>query len=271
MWRVWPSPDASTLLVGAPSSIPTDEPNEVPGPSSGRVTGCHTCYTPAGMTLFYAGAVLDRAPGPKYVHSLAFAEIAPAEPLPRAATIAKWRQAFPSGFVPSFVVPAPARRSARGAFRFDDAMKAAFDWARESADALGARFVVVPTGSELTTGQRDRDLLAAWVEAFAAPEGRQIVWHPSGLWDPELAAPFAEKLGVVLAFDPLESVPPEGEPLIYARMRAIGLRSRFSETLLLEALDAVLGADADEVFVAIESPRSFKEASRLAELARDEA
>jgi uncharacterized protein YecE (DUF72 family) len=221
------------------------------------------------MTLIYAGAVIDRAPGPKYVESLPFAEIAPAEPLPRPSTLAKWRGAMPEGFVTSFVVPAAARRSARGAFRFDDAMKTAFEWARESAEVLSARFVVVPTGRELTTGQRDRDLLATWMEAFGAPDGREIVWHPSGLWDPEIAIPFAEKLGVILAFDPLETEAPDG-PLVYARLRAIGLRSRFSETLLLEALDTVLSSGADEAFIAVESPRSFREASRLVALARDE-
>lgn len=223
------------------------------------------------MTAIHAGAVLDRAPGPKYLEALGFAEIAPAEPLPKASTVARWREQLPDGFVTSFVVPAPARRSARGAFRFDDAMRAALDWARESADALGARFVVVPTGRELTTGQRDRDLLAAWIEAFAAPEGRRVVWHPSGLWDPELALPFARKLDVTLAFDPLESEPPAGDALLYGRLRAIGARSRFNETLLFHIVDALSESGADEAFVAIESPRSFKEASRLAQLARDEA
>jgi hypothetical protein len=219
------------------------------------------------MTSLYAGATLDRAPGPKYLDALAFAELAPAEPLPRPSTIASWRASLRPGFVASLVVPGSARRSAKGAFRFDDAMRAALEWTREAADVLGARFVVVPTGSELSTGQRDRDLLAAWIETFAPPPERRIVWHPSGLWDRELALPLAEKLGVALAFDPLESEPGEGDEPVYARMRAMGLRSKFSETLLLEALDCVLSTAPDEAFVAIESPRSFKEAVRLAELA----
>lgn len=222
------------------------------------------------MTAFYAGAQLDRGPGRKYVEKLAFAEIAPAEPFPRAATIRGWQEAMPSGFVSSFVVPPSARRSTKGPFRFDDAMRAALDRAREAADLLRARFVVVPTGAELTTGQRDRDLLAAWLEAFAAPEGRTLVWHPSGLWDREIALPVARKLGVLLAFDPVEEEPPEGS-VIYGRLRAFGARTRISETMLLDVLDAVQSSDADEAFVAIESPRSFKEANRLVELASGDA
>lgn len=230
-----------------------------------------TCYTPLVMTVIHAGTVVPEPPGPKYQKALDFAEIAPAEPLPRVATIERWRPRIPEGFVTSFVVPASARRSDKGAFRFDDAMRAALDWTREAADRLGARFVVVPTGPELTTGQRDRDLLAAWAESLALPEGRELVWHPTGLWDREIAAPFARKLGVVLAFDPLESDPPEGERLVYARLRAMGMRSRFDETALLDILDALASSDADEAFVAIDSPRSFKEATRLAQLAQDEA
>lgn len=222
------------------------------------------------MTLLYAGALLDRAPGRKYVGSLGFAEIAPSEPLPRAITVRRWREELPDGFVTSFVVPRAATRSSKGALRFDDAMAAALEWSKEAAESLGARFVVVPTPNDLTTGQRDRDLLAVWLERFGTREGVELVWHPSGLWEHELAAPFARKLGVALAFDPLESEP-SAERILYARMRALGIRSRFTETLLLDALDTVLSANPDEAFIAIDSPRSFKEATRLVELARAEA
>ena len=50
------------------------------------------------------------------------------------------------------------------------------------------RFAVLTTGADVTTGQRDRDLLAAWVESWTAPA--ELVWHPAGLWDPELAQLF---------------------------------------------------------------------------------
>jgi hypothetical protein len=218
------------------------------------------------MTLLHAGAVLDRAPGPKYLAALDFAEISLRDPLPKPATIAGWRGSFPAELTTSLVVPPAARGSGTGPLRFDDAMEKAFAWTVEAAAALGARFVVLPTGGELTTGQRDRDLLAAWIERFGQKD-RRIVWHPSGLWEAEHAQPFAAKLGVILAFDPLEEEEPPSEEPAYARLRAVGMRTRFNESLLMAVAEVLEGREA---YVAIESPSSFREASKLAELAAAE-
>jgi uncharacterized protein YecE (DUF72 family) len=216
------------------------------------------------MTRIHAGAVLERAPGPKYLDALHFAEIRVVGPAPKPNTLRRWAEELPEGFTTSLVVPNPAVVSAKGPLRFDADMEAAFEWTLEAAEALGASFAVAETGGQLTTGQRDRDLLAAWVERWSA-EAR-LVWHPTGLWDPELAVPFARRLGVLWAFDPLEAEPPPRSPL-YARLRALGLRNRFGETELLEVLDAVAHADAEEAWVAFDSPRSFDEARRLTQLA----
>jgi uncharacterized protein YecE (DUF72 family) len=216
------------------------------------------------MTRIHAGAVLDRAPGPKYLDTLRFAELQVVGPLPKPSTLRRWGQELPDDFALGLVVPRPAVRSAKGPLRFDEDMEAAFDWTLEAAEALSAKFAIVETGGEVTTGQRDRDLLAAWMERWSSDA--RLVWHPTGLWDPEIAFPFAKRLGVVWAFDPLEAEPPEAS-LLYARLRAIGLRNRFGETELLEILDAVAYAGADDAYVAFDSPKSFDEARRLAQLA----
>ncbi len=219
------------------------------------------------MTTIHAGATLERPPGKKYSASLGFAELALPEPLPKAGTLRGWARDLPEELTLALVVPPAAHTSAEGPLRFDDAMQRAFDRCVEGADALGARFVVLPTDGRVTTGQRSRDALAAWFERWPADERRQLVWHPTGLWDPELAAPFAGKLGALHAVDPLEQDLPVGAPVLYARLRAIGMRARFHETLLLDALDAIEAAAPEQAWVAIESPRSFKEACRLQELA----
>jgi uncharacterized protein YecE (DUF72 family) len=221
------------------------------------------------MTRIHAGALLERPPGSKYLEALRFCELAFAGPTPKPATLRKWAADLPDDLVLGLVAPNAARRSDKGPLRFDDAMRAALDATAEAADALRARFVVLPTGSDLTTGQRDRDLVRGWVEQWPAHQGRSLVWHPSGLWDRELAIPFARQLGVIWGFDPLESAPPPGE-VLYARLRAIGQRQRFTETLILDLLESLLASGADDAYVSIESERSFREARRLAEIAEAE-
>ena len=165
----------------------------------------------------------------------------------------------------ALIAPDAACRSEKGPLRFDDTMRAAFERAQESAATLKARFVVLATGADVTTGQRDRKLLAEWVEPWA--DAHTIVWQPRGLWDPELAIPFARKLGVLYGFDPLEADAVPTGPVVYARLRAIGARKRFDETRLLDIVDALEQTGAEEAFVALDSPASFREATRLGAVA----
>lgn len=211
-----------------------------------------------------AGAQLDRAPGPKYVDALGFAELAPQAPLPRPETLRSWRERMPEGFVASLVAPRATVASRRGPLRFDDDLTAGVTWLLEAAEALEVRALVVPTDSDTTTGQRDRDLLRAYFEKLAGAPGK-VFWAPSGLWEPEDALPFARRLGVSLTCDPLEQQVPR-EELVVARLKALGGRQRFGEAMLEDVIDALTEAGPTTALVAIESPRSFKEASRLAQL-----
>lgn len=211
-----------------------------------------------------AGAQLERAPGPKYVDALGFAELAPQPPLPKPETLAGWRERMPEGFRVSLVAPRPAVASRRGPLRFDDDLSAGVTWLLEAAEALAARALVVPTEADTTTGQRDRDLLRAYFEKLEDTRAA-VYWAPRGLWEPEDARPFARRLGVGCTFDPLEDPVPAGDE-VYGRLRAIGGRQRFGEAMLEQVVEALLEAGPTLAMVAIESPRSFKEASRLAQL-----
>lgn len=222
------------------------------------------------MTQLFAGALLDRAPGPQYKRALPFAEISLRAPLPKANTLSKWRDNLSQQFVLSLVAPKACVVGSAGPLRFDATLSTNVKWLDDAAKALKARFVVVPTGPELTTGQRDRDLLATYVDALrkSAPK-REVVWAPSGLWEPPAAGRMAERLGILYAFDPIDAPVPVGAH-VYGRLQAMGHRSRFSEHMLREVLEAVSEDDIEEAFIAIDSPRSFKEASRLQQIASDE-
>lgn len=215
------------------------------------------------MISLHTGALLNQTPGPKYQAQLDFAEILPEQPLPRPGTLRKWRKDLPEDFTLSLVAPRDALVSDKGALRMTEEMETKRTWLGHAADALGARFLVIPTLGDLTPGLRDRQLLKSWVEGLKLPEHTTLVWHPSGLWEMEAAIDMANELGCILAFDPIEAdVLPEGE-VVYARLRGIGMRKRFSEDLLIDVVESIAELSCEENFVAFESERSFREAARL--------
>lgn len=216
------------------------------------------------MTV-HAGATLDRFPGYKYQSSLHFGEMSFRNPRPRAGTLGKLKRAAKSALRVSLVAPRDAMLDERGVMLVD-AVRPGLDWVRSAAEALDAIAIVLPTGREVTPGQRDRARLEAYIDALGRTSGRAIVWSPSGLWERDTAARFAEKLGVVLGFDPIEDEAPEGV-LGYARLRAIGVRSRISTGILVASLEKVLSAGYGTAYVAIDSQTSFRDAKSLQALA----
>jgi hypothetical protein len=73
-------------------------------------------------------------------------------------------------------------------------------------------------------------------------------------------------MSVTYAFDPLDAEVRSG-PLAYLRIRGMGARTRLGEGALSMVVDAIERlSDATEVFVAIESQRSVREATRLKQL-----
>lgn len=215
------------------------------------------------MTLIHAGATVERPPGDKYVRALRFAELTFPSSWPKAATLHKWREKVGPELRVAVVAPRGVLWGDAGPLRWDDELEARFAWYLEALEALDA-MAVVPTGSELSTSRKDRDRLA---DLFGRiPDARRRIWAPSGIWNDEEAHPFARKLGVTPAFDPLADESPGGG-LAYVRLKALGGRQRFSEGILYELLDALEGFE--EAYVAIESPRSFDEAMRLQKLASE--
>ena len=209
-----------------------------------------------------AGALLERPPGPKYLAELGFAELSPPEPLPKAATRARWRQKLPEGFVLGLRAPPSCWRSPEGALRPGPALDAGIRWLEEASDALEASIVVVSTDASLTTGARDRERLREYFGRMTRKEGRSIVWRPSGLWEPEAVQSMADSMSVIGGFDAVDDPVPDRE-VVYASMLAEGLRRSFSHAQLLEVLDKLQRSSASRAFVTVESAQSFREAKLL--------
>jgi hypothetical protein len=209
------------------------------------------------MTV-HVGAQVERTPGPKYLAALHFFELKPAAPLPRPGSLARFRAEHPAP-IAALAAPRPCIVGPRGPLRFDDTLTDAVGWLDAACGALAARFVVIETGSDVTTGARDRDLLAVYFDRVRA-DGRTIVWSPSGLWEPDTAGAFCAKHGLLYGCDPLETAPPPGATA-YTRLTAIGGRRRFGDDSLDRVIEVL--APHAEAYVAIESERSFREAVRL--------
>ena len=204
------------------------------------------------MPSALVGASLPRFPAPRYFEKLSFLELAPRTPLPKPGTLARFRRELPAGAALSLVVPPEAYRTPRGAFRDDPSTELGRAWLDAALDAIQPDFVVLATGRDLSPGVRDRELLSEFVAALRKRTKAPIVWEHGGAWETEEAQLFAQKLGITLAFDPLDAVAPEGA-LSYARVRAIGARARLGEGLLASIAVKVLEGEAERVVIALEA------------------
>ena len=219
------------------------------------------------MTILNIGANVDRRPGPKYCEALGFAEISFNGPPPKDNTLRRWRSELPDGFKLSLVAPFAAIHKSDGALLRGEELSERTQWLTSAARALNADFVVVQTSSKVTPGQRDRQRLLRVFESVGSKK-YALHWQPSGLWEIRSALHFTKDLNVDIACDPLQGDVPPGS-VSYARLKAIGGRSRFGEGVLYDIADKLSYLAAAEAQVAIESEQSFREARRLQEIASE--
>jgi uncharacterized protein YecE (DUF72 family) len=209
-----------------------------------------------------AGTLLERPPGPKYCAELRFAELAPRAPLPKPGTLAGWRKKLPEGFELALRAPDLCWQGRGGPLRPSQELDAGLLWLSDAADALQASMVVVATSAAVTTGARDRQRLRDYFSRIPPAEGRLVIWQPTGLWEPEAVQSMARSLGILGGIDAIDHPAPSVE-VIYATLRAEGLRRSFSHAQLLDVCEKLQGAGPSRAYVTIESPQSFREARLL--------
>lgn len=217
------------------------------------------------MQLF-AGALLERPPGPKYTEALDFAELALTGPLPKPQTLTKWRTSLPEGFRLALRVPRSCWTTSSGPLRPGEEMDAGLAWLSSAVESLAPELLVLATSSDVTTGARDRQRLRDYVARLPRPDGVAVAWRASGLWEQDSVERLARDLDVLPGFDPVDDAPPAGT-VIYGSLVAEGLRRSFSHALLLDVIDSVASSSAEVVYVTIDSPQSFREAKLLHSLA----
>lgn len=214
------------------------------------------------MSDVFAGCLVERLPHPKAASKLPFFEFAPRLPLPTLATLARYKKQLKKPANIALVAPRSTWMTPRGAMRAGAEVDAGIDWLTRASDILGAFAIVLATGAELTTGERDQERLAAFA-ARLAPTGRKIIIAPRGLWEPEQAIPFALKTGTIYGFDPMEHDAPGGS-FLYARVKPMGARPRLTQGALAQIGERIAVSGCEQAYVCVDSERSFADMKRLA-------
>lgn len=221
------------------------------------------------MSRFYVGAVVDRVPSPRYFEGASHVELT-LQGTPRPATAAKLKAGMPAGATLAVQVPKPVIQGPRGALRNPDPSQ--LEAFARMATAIGARFIVLAAGVDLTPSARDREALADFAKRLKELGAPALAWQGGGPWDPSDAVAYAQKIGVIPAIDPLEEgLVLEAAPAAYARVRAIGVHARLGDGTLARIAEAILGYGADDTFVAIDSPEGGRRAKRLAQILAGES
>ncbi|HTU62521.1 MAG TPA: hypothetical protein VMF89_28870, partial [Polyangiales bacterium] len=81
-------------------------------------------------------------------------------------------------------------------------------------------------------------------------------------WEPEEMQALCTELGLVRAFDPLESKSSPGE-VVYATLRALGHRAGFSFSSLEDAVTRTMEHGPSEAFLSVDADKSFDVARRI--------
>jgi uncharacterized protein YecE (DUF72 family) len=175
--------------------------------------------------------------------------------IPRAARLREWASVAPQGF--QFSVVLGERVSG-----LDGSPAAAEElaFARKCAEALGARWYLVPTPPTVSPSQRSRAKLRELFAALAN-EGRRIAWEPRGAWEPEVAAAFAAELDVVLVQDLSQEVAAGVAAARYVRLRGVGAGARVTAGALERVAERVEGAE--QVLVVLEGEGAARAVAEL--------
>ncbi len=210
------------------------------------------------------GARLDSAPGPKYRSSLRFCELDLRGGLPKPAKLREWVNPDEQAtFSISLVAPDELVFDGQGRPHAKHE-RSVFDRLASACEALSAHCLVLETGARLSPSLRDRQRLQNYCETLKSTPGcPQLVWRAGGLWEPEEAVAFCAQHELWPALDPFADELPELAHL-YLQARAEGGTQRFGEdhfVRLIQKLEA--HEHLQEVFITLDSERSFREVGRL--------
>lgn len=146
-------------------------------------------------------------------------------------------------------------------------------WTRikEQAVNVGASHILLETSANFTPSEANKRAMEAFAKDWAdLPENMKLVWHPAGFWEREESALIANKLGMILAIDPLvdEREPlPDASEVYFQMLGRHGLLDSYSDDDLACILNAA--AHYDDVSIIFRTCDSLGDTKRLLKLAEN--
>jgi len=120
-----------------------------------------------------------------------------------------------------------------GHFKLNDDSRRAMEHMLLAAEHLAAPWIVFRTPTSFRPTQQNRDLFAAFFDDIDPPRHTQFVWHPGGLWTPELAHALSHRSNVHCALPDWTQIPLEKS--LYLHINSIA----FPEKELIEYLPKI--------------------------------
>jgi uncharacterized protein YecE (DUF72 family) len=219
------------------------------------------------MTTLHAGTFGFDRPRDQYTRRLKFVELPLRSPFPPPKKTNLWRKEAGEDFV--FALSVPESFWGEPEFPLKDPVhtRAEVDRLQNMISSLKPEILVFRTPLSVRPGsaafERFRTLCVDRLQKMATV----IVWEPTGIWERETAVKLmADLANVLVAADPLHDDVSE-ESHVYARMRGLGVDSRYHASKLEDLLAAI--EHCDEAWVVFETPSGFKEATTLLALHND--
>lgn len=185
-----------------------------------------------------------------YAKRFEMVELRPLDtPLPKAATLARWRERVPPGFVFSVVLPNAVASLGRSGD-----LEAALAISLKAATALQASCLVLVTPPSVRPTKKNRQRIVE-LGMRLVRGGQVVAWQPCGLWEPDDVLATAHEAGYVAVFDAAQEPLAPG-PVVYTRIRALGHAQRLGAGRIARIADQLY--ERRLAYVVVERPIAAK-------------
>lgn len=130
-------------------------------------------------------------------------------PLPGPRALRRWRREAPDEVAFSLVAPA-------GLFEPGDNGDQSLELTRAAVEALEPEVLLLRPAISVAPSQSSRDRLRDLAGAGLCDRGQLVFW-PTGLWEPETTAALADELDLSVVINPLASDPQDRDRALWER------------------------------------------------------